>query len=262
MRTVLASLFALILLFDSAPGRAQDETPINRDIAQKHWELGEKLYQASNYPAALVEFQKAYKLAPRPGMLFNIARCHEVMGDLEEAVKHYERYIEGLPEAKNRGLVKTRITNLKATLASKEKTAPVSAPFKKEPTAVKQEVPPAPAPRSWKRTAGWAGLGAGAALLATGALLGVLAQEKADEYNDETSAGALYRDLREIESSGEALQAAQIATLIAGGVLFTAGAVLVILDRKGQTREQPAASVTVAPYIGQGNFGIAGHLQF
>ena len=262
MRTMLTCSLAMLLLFCAATAGAEDETPLNRDIAKKHWELGEKLYQASNHSAALVEFEKAYKLAPRPGMLFNIARCHEVMGALEKGVEYYERYLEQNPKAANKGLVQTRITNLKATIQKKRQPAPATQ--KVEVSAPVPEPAPAAAPRNipWKRTYGWAGLGAGCALLATGAVLGVLAQHKADEYNDEASAGMLYRDLKEIESSGETLQAAQIATLVAGGVLFTAGAVLVFLDRRSQGQEPSTASVVVTPYVGPGNVGLAGQIQF
>ncbi len=159
------------------------------------------------------------------------------------------------PEARKRSPEKARAVVL---LAAAEKKKPATA----TPAAVTP--PPAvdAAPRSWKRTYGWVGLGAGCALLATGAILGVLAQDKADEYNDEASAGTLYRDLKEIESEGDTLQAAQIATLIAGGVLFSAGAVLVFLDRRSQGEEPAAARVAVTPYVGKGSYGLAGQIQF
>ena len=40
---------------------AQAQSSATTEIARKHYELGEKLYQASAYSDALVEFEKAYK---------------------------------------------------------------------------------------------------------------------------------------------------------------------------------------------------------
>ena len=44
------------------------------------------LEAADSDAEALVEFGKAYKLQPYPALLFNIARCHEVLADLRGAV--------------------------------------------------------------------------------------------------------------------------------------------------------------------------------
>ncbi len=62
-----APLYALILLLPVlCPGPAEAGNPLTREVARKHYELGESLYETSSYAEALVEFEKAYQLEPLP----------------------------------------------------------------------------------------------------------------------------------------------------------------------------------------------------
>src|SRR5437899_1656741 len=61
-------LLAALLLVGSV-AHAADE-----DIAKAHFNLGLSYYDSGRFEPAAKEFLEAYRLAPRPGMLYNLAR--------------------------------------------------------------------------------------------------------------------------------------------------------------------------------------------
>jgi tetratricopeptide (TPR) repeat protein len=233
---------------------------IKTELAKKHYELGEKLYQTSAYQEALQEFEKAYKLEARPALLFNIARCHEVMGQLEQAVSNYELYLKRDPYASNRSVVESRVANLKRRL----KQQPAKPPAAAEPPQPPQPPPPAPGPTerpaSWRATTGWIALGVGAAALGTGIAFTVLAASKADEYESGVKEGKLYYELEEIDNTGAQYEKVQISMLVVGGVGVAAGAGLLLwhyLTPRGDGRR-----ATVLPFATADGMGITGQVRF
>ena len=69
------------------------------DEAKAHLANGASLYDENNFRAALVEFQKAYELAPSYKILFNIAQVEMELQDYAGALKAYTRYMkEGGPD--------------------------------------------------------------------------------------------------------------------------------------------------------------------
>lgn len=231
-RRTFAWIGFLVLLLIGPPAGAQ-----HRDgRARQHIELGERYYKLSDYPAALREFQAAYRLDPRPDLLFNVARCHEVMANLEDAIHYYQRYLQLKPGADDREVVELRIRNL-------QKRVERTAVFHQR----RRDDPPAPRPGRWRSTAGWTAVGLGVALLVTGTIFGVLAEEKASEFTSGASGGMTYTALMEIEREGEQYQRVQVGTLIAGGLVAAAGGGLLLLDLRDRRRPRTGF---VAPLIG------------
>ena len=255
----------LVCLVLVLPAVAGAQTAAVKSVARKHYELGEQLYKISNYTKALAEFKEAYRLYPKAGLLFNMARCHEVLAQLEPALKFYRLYLEKKPLAPNRELVVTRISMLearqkKARESAKPKpaeklkaSAPALAPVKSEP---------APQPRrTWRRTAGWVALAAGGAVLAGGLVMGGLAAAKSSEYDD-VKAGDRYHDqLKSIREEGEDYETAQVAMLVAGGVIAAAGGGLLLWEFLGSDKERPA-DVVLAPMISGQGLGLAAGGRF
>jgi iron complex outermembrane receptor protein len=50
------------------------------------------------YDAGIEELKRAYDILPHPNVLYNIARAYVDMGDLENAVAYYKKYLEGSPK--------------------------------------------------------------------------------------------------------------------------------------------------------------------
>jgi tetratricopeptide (TPR) repeat protein len=244
------SIFVFIGLLASTPAAADTDI----DLAKKYFELGEKLYKRSDFKGAMDNFEKSYAYSKRAALLFNIAHCHESMGSFEKAILYYKLYLES--KSANAALVKVRIKNLTRLLEEKQQADAASAP-KPEP----QQAPSsAPAPRPYW-IPGWVLVGAGAALVATGAALGAVASSKASALEDASRLGTLpdYAEYEDLEDSGKGLELGQIVTLAVGGAAVAAGAALLIMDLVGGESERQA---WIAPGVTAGGAMVSGGVRF
>jgi hypothetical protein len=101
-------VMAAALLASPARARADDATP----QARAHYEMGLKLFDARQHDQALIEFDTANQLAPRPAALFMMAQCEYLLGRLKEARTHYERYASENPDGEFVELAKDRIQSI------------------------------------------------------------------------------------------------------------------------------------------------------
>lgn len=62
--------------------------------ASRHFKLGVRLYEEQKFSEALVEFERAYELAPNPLVLYNIAATHRELSRYDESIQFYERFLE------------------------------------------------------------------------------------------------------------------------------------------------------------------------
>lgn len=131
--------FAAVIAL-GAPGPARADEAQAR--ALEHFQKGRKLYQVSDYRAALEEFKRAFLIKEDPVFLFNIGQCHRQLGDREEAITFYRRYVAAAPAAENRPQVENLIRELQG--------APAAPPPRQEPPPPGAALPPrlslAPAP--------------------------------------------------------------------------------------------------------------------
>jgi tetratricopeptide (TPR) repeat protein len=102
------------------------KTP-NQQKAEKHYKRARELYQLGRYREAIAQLEAALKLDPGGAeLLYNLGLIHEKMGDVEEAVDAYKRYLKALgkdadPEeiAKIKGFIK-RLEGSKSELKARE----------------------------------------------------------------------------------------------------------------------------------------------
>jgi hypothetical protein len=67
--------------------------------AQEHFKRGAELYDEDNFRGALIEFQRAYELAPSYKILFNIGQVEMELQNYAGALRAYKRYLrEGGPD--------------------------------------------------------------------------------------------------------------------------------------------------------------------
>lgn len=81
-------VFLTVLAFASG-ALAQDD----RASARAHFERGVELFDEGRYVQALAEFEEAYRVSPRPAVLYNIAQLHAELGRSVEAADTYERFL-------------------------------------------------------------------------------------------------------------------------------------------------------------------------
>jgi tetratricopeptide (TPR) repeat protein len=79
---------------------SEPASPADPKVAQarKHFRQGVAFASAGNCRAAIVEFEAAYGLVPRPNALYNIAQCQERLFRYDLAIASYERYLEQAPQ--------------------------------------------------------------------------------------------------------------------------------------------------------------------
>jgi tetratricopeptide (TPR) repeat protein len=258
---------ALVVLVGQPIDVRADET--DEELAKRYYKLGETLYHRSEFEGALKQFKRSYDLSKKAALLFNIARCHESLGQHAEAVAAYEAYLESNP--RNTENVRMRIKNLRRLIEkNKQDEPPQPAPDEPKVTAtqtptedVEREAPAAPTAADDRsrplRLTGWILAGSGAALLVTGTVMGVMARSKQSELEDANTAGEEYRDYKGTHDQGDALNKACIATLVVGGLAAAAGAVLVVLDWRANRERREA---WVAPVLDRRGVVITAGLRF
>ena len=80
--------------------------------ARAHYEMGLKLFDAREHDQALIEFDTANELKPRPAAVFMMAQCEYLLGRLKEARNHYQAYVAQSPEGEFVELAKDRIQSI------------------------------------------------------------------------------------------------------------------------------------------------------
>jgi tetratricopeptide (TPR) repeat protein len=92
----------------AAPSVSNDDP--DTEVARRYYRAGAQLYAAEHYQEAIVQFEKARALKPVAGLDYNIARCHDRLGNFAEALVAYRRYVETRPSDADE--VRARITIL------------------------------------------------------------------------------------------------------------------------------------------------------
>lgn len=274
MRSRTALLVAILVLAPAGAGAQEGQS--DEALAKQYYKLGEELYNRADYEGALKQFRQSHRYSKKPALLYNMARCYESMGQLNEAIKHYEAFLESSPQAPNAPVIRARIGNLQKRLEAKPASQPASQPTASRPaakqpvvTVKQQDLPPPPPPERsrTKRTVGWVLVGAGGAFLVTGLALGLKAAGLQSELEDSsaqhteptTGAPNFYSDHKDKDDLGRAMSVAGIATLTVGGAAVATGALLLYLDYRAGRRERRA---WIAPTLTAGGALVSGTWQF
>src|SRR5262245_21739869 len=96
--TGLAVLAAAVLAASPAPPRAQAPAPAGADAAkvgeaQRRFQRGVDLYKEADLGGALVEFKRAYELAPSFKILYNLGQVSYQRHDYANALRYFRQYL-------------------------------------------------------------------------------------------------------------------------------------------------------------------------
>ena len=69
-----------------------------RDEAKRYFLQGLEAAKAQDFEGALEKFEAAQDIYPHPATIYNIARAHQDLGNLEEAIFNFKYYAEMVPE--------------------------------------------------------------------------------------------------------------------------------------------------------------------
>jgi len=203
-----------------------DETATAKERAMDLYEQSLALYQQGDLEQAGELLSQAYALDPNPTLLYNQARVHEGLGDLEAAIDAYRRFLVAAPSAPDRGAIQKRISTLEAQLADRRQLREAE---QAEEQSAERPDPVAPSPRETGVTP-WLVLGAGGLALGSGAILGLVSRREGERArDDETFLGAQAAERR----ANDYAVAANVAFAV-GGAASLAGVTWVLVRKRRQ----------------------------
>lgn len=117
--------------------------------ARAHVARATELHDASRFREALEELKTAYALDPDPRLLYAMGQLHVSLGECEQAIGFYERFIASRPSAKATALANEAIETCKTDPPPALGAAPADspAPVVARPIINVVMPPPPPAPR-------------------------------------------------------------------------------------------------------------------
>jgi len=254
-------------------GRARAEEAVPTDPAaraaevQKLNEEGMALYRARDYRHAVEKFLHAQALDQDPNLLFNIARCYEMLGERGAAIEKYEAFLskpDADPQGKRRAseairaMRQARETTGAAGPAPPAPSAAVGAADRGEAERRPDTLPAAPAASSadssfWN--ARLVTLGAGVLVTAAGAVAYALGVSDHNKVTGSAGYGMPAQidplteaQARKLVDSGNTKKLVGEITMGAGGALLITSAILYAVHAVGgRVPETSTVSLRVAP---------------
>lgn len=122
---LLAVILAVLVSGVPVPALARGaDAPVSeeaREQARAKFAEGTLSYDLGEFETALKAFSEAYRLAPLPGFLFNVAQCHRQLGNASRAAFFYRRYLALSPEEPaNAGTVRELVAEMDTKARAQE----------------------------------------------------------------------------------------------------------------------------------------------
>jgi len=111
LRTITPLLGVILISALALQAKAQESHDEQR--ARDHFNAGTSYYEESRFDDAVREFKEAYRLSHHSVLLINIARAYEHALQFDEAIVHYQQYLDEKPDAADRDAIEARIEYLK-----------------------------------------------------------------------------------------------------------------------------------------------------
>ncbi len=99
----------------SLSGHAQADNVA--DEAELHFSIGTASYRAGDYRHALEEFIFSQRLVPNRNVLFNVARCYELLGQFPDAYRYFDQSLSLESDAKTRSELLTALARVSRSVA-------------------------------------------------------------------------------------------------------------------------------------------------
>ncbi|MCS6915385.1 MAG: PEGA domain-containing protein [Myxococcales bacterium] len=90
----LSAPLAVLCCLAALPASGADS---NTEMADREFQAAHRDFKAGNYESALRRYQTAYRLAPHPNILYNLALTYERLLDYDAAIAAFERFLAAAP---------------------------------------------------------------------------------------------------------------------------------------------------------------------
>jgi tetratricopeptide (TPR) repeat protein len=228
-----AAIAAAILYFGLcalAPTAAAQPAKVDDRKALELFEQGFKAYQEGRFQQAIDLLEKAYAMKQEPVLLYNLARAHEGVGNLDQAISMYERYLNETKDVADRAAIEKRVETMRGQIAERDRLRRERDDARKRdaqaPPGGVVEPPKDDVETRSTSPLPWIVGGVGAAGLIAGGVLTGLALGK---HNDAEAAPS-QREAADLQASAESLGTGGTIALIAGGGVLGIGVIWGILD--------------------------------
>lgn len=257
--------------FAQSQGAAELSATERRELARAHFRAGTRYFDLRRYADAAIEFERVFELTEQRALFYNAGRAWEAAGRAREALRAYQRFLEGDTPGVDRASVERAMRALQARAAEEERAAaqrasagcPEPSPSA-SPASVTGTTPSATPGASERASASLLQLqtrvtfqhrtldvAAPWVMLGVGAVFGGLAAWQAISYGIDagrvTSATQWSQELTIAQDSAREASRNAILAGVAGGIFVTTGALWFALRGPGERREEILRVAWVAP---------------
>lgn len=242
--------FALLFLLwlPCAPTRAQEATPEMLDAeARARFELAMVHIQNGRFEEAANEFHAAYELSHRDELLYNEFLAWRDGGFPDRAADSLEAFLATLDDDHpDRANLEARLGSLRAQAARMRDADERGAEAEPSPPAPDDE----PASGGGPHPAGFALIGAGAAVAIAGAIVGGVALSISDDLAGACGGGVCPEARRGDADTGEALAITADVLLPVGAAVAVVGVILLLTVTEGDDSPSAALACDGAGCVG------------
>ena len=104
----------------AAPERFEDLSADQKKELASSLDKGKAAYDAGQFEKSLDHYRRAYDIFPHPDMLYRIGLCFERLGEDQEAVRHYRRFLAAVPDAPERARVEKTIEVIESRISKSQ----------------------------------------------------------------------------------------------------------------------------------------------
>jgi tetratricopeptide (TPR) repeat protein len=202
----------------SDPGTA---VPVALELSEEARER----YDRGEYERALVLFNEAHAREPDPNLLFNIARCHEKLGQPQAAIDKYEEFLAS-PNGDPTGREKAEASRDQLVQARDRKLARGKSGKAESRATGDESGESVPVPDDSPNLTPWLLLGAGVAAVTSGAIVYSLGISDHHQLENQAGYGDPNRVVPMTQKDAEARVASGSNKKLVGGLLLGGGGAL------------------------------------
>lgn len=107
-----SAVIATVILCASVAAGAQAPSDTVPSKARTLSDRGRAFHDAGDYASAIAAFTLAYAMAPKPGLLFNLAQAYRLQGSCDDAALMYRRYLATNPSPQGRALAEAHLATV------------------------------------------------------------------------------------------------------------------------------------------------------
>jgi tetratricopeptide (TPR) repeat protein len=258
-----------VLSAQSKPGHASSVDTDGKGVEKVINEAIE-LFQAGRYKLSIEKFQQAYEVVEDANILFNIARCYHILGDKDNAIEYYNRFMyhpdvsEDSKERAKKYLEELRQDKSDASSGAPQYTDPGASAGGTQPEgdsagsgAFGQSSEFSDDTKSPSRVLEWSLIGSGIAVGVAGGVLGGVALSKHSAFESSHDVS----EKEDLENKGKTLSLASDICLGVGIATAVTGVILLVV-RSQKSKKQSSTSEAYAPRLAPGNAGMSLALHF